>query len=67
MTGKEKLWMAGGVIWLPLSIFVLPAAWIWSMLTDFTHGAVVWVMADFFFVPVGVVRGLGFWFGWWAP
>ena len=37
--------------------------WLTSVISDASHSRIGWVIADILVFPMGVVRGVGMWFG----
>jgi hypothetical protein len=42
------------------------AAWITHIYHGFADEAWGWFIAGMIFFPVGIVNGIGIWFGWWS-
>lgn len=67
VANNKWLNLAGYTIAYPIFMLGAPVAWMWSMFSDFGAHSYLWMACDLFIPPIGAIRGLGFWFGWWTP
>lgn len=51
------LWWA---VWLTLL-----GGWVTDVIHNLKAGDWLWILVDVLGAPVGAIRGIGFWFGWW--
>lgn len=42
---------------------IATAAWCTAIWMDISNDEAMWALADFLFGPIGVIRGLMYWFG----
>lgn len=58
-------WILSGILFWSLFVVVTLLAWITHIVNCFTDDQWGFLIAGALFFPLGIIHGVGIWFGWW--